>query len=72
MNARDTVLDLLTATTGDREAAENLLALVEATAHSEGFTAGWNAKAEDHRIWGKVREIAKSPMHLLGNDPEPV
>lgn len=61
MNSRDVVLDLLTVTTGDREDAENMLALIEKQAYADGFAMGYQAArnqpsptagASTHKVYG--------------------
>lgn len=50
MNHRDTIVDLLTATTQNREDAERMLKIVEQQAYAEGYVEGYNTARWDYKL----------------------
>jgi hypothetical protein len=50
MTTRDTILDLIAVTTGDRESAERMLHLVETQAYADGFDAGYTTATNTNEM----------------------
>lgn len=47
---RDAILDILQATTGEREDADSLLHLIETQAYADGYMIGYKAGLESARV----------------------
>lgn len=56
MSHRDMILDIVTVTTGDREAADRMLHLVEAQAYADGFDAGYSAATYTNKVIAEMEQ----------------
>lgn len=56
MTHRDTIIDILALTTGDREDAERLLHLAETQAYAEGFDAGYETARNTNTVIAEMEQ----------------